>query len=278
MKKLLAVMLICAMMTSAFASCGNSDDESPESKGASVSDSAKEEKEESEKEEETEPETEEETEKETEEETEPETEKDTEEETEEENDFSDATTEGSIEGLWVSEEDLYGFVFENDLTGGVLADASSMIHFTSDGELFMSSITVAADSVNYDGTTLSVNVEGTDMLTMKRNDASDPDSFDGEYTFVSGAFYDGMVSSMSESFGISDGEASVYAIIEGEKMIVKFANLFTYTAEDGELTISGNFESLGIPDDSTIEYKFSGDNLILVNGEYDIMVFTKVEY
>ncbi len=61
-------------------------------------------------------------------------------------------------------------------------------------------------------------------------------------------------------------------------MFIEFAGLFTYTAENGELEIQGNFESLGIPNGSIIEYKFSDDKLVLINGEDDNMIFTKIEF
>ena len=88
MKKLVAFLTVCAVMTGAFASCGSEEKEESESeKDISVSESSEEEtteETESETEEETESETEEETQPETEEETEPETEEETEPETEEE--------------------------------------------------------------------------------------------------------------------------------------------------------------------------------------------------
>ncbi len=220
MKRLLAVLTVCAVMTGVFASCGDDKKEESESKkDVSVSESSDEEAtEETEPttEEETEPETEEETEPETEEETEPETEEETESETEEETeseteeetesetiDLSDATIEGSIDGLWMADNDLYGFSFESGGTGGILADATEKMHFTADGGLAISTVTVEPESVNYDGTTLSVEVEGNDMLTMIRNGESAPDSYDGEYTLISGALYDGMAASMAQCFVIS---------------------------------------------------------------------------
>ena len=288
MKKLLAVLMACAMMTGVFASCGK--DESSESKkDVSVSDSSEEDKTtESETEEDTtESETEEETEAETEEETETvseteteeeETESETEEETEEETeiDLSSATSEGSIEGIWISDA-LYGFSFESDGTGGILADASEKMHFTADGGLAVSTLTIAPESVSYDGTTLSVAVEGNEMLTMTRNDAGGSDGYDGKYTLISGALYDGFATSMSQSLGL-DVSTGVQVIVDGEEMFLNFANLFTYTAENGNLEISGNSEALGIPSGSVVEYKFSDDKLILVNGADDTMIFDKVEF
>ncbi|MCM1505691.1 MAG: hypothetical protein NC177_00945 [Ruminococcus flavefaciens] len=184
---------------------------------------------------------------------------------------SDRTTEGSVVGAWFSAEDTYGFRFEEDGTGGVFTDATEVLHFTSDGKLFFSSMTLEPETIQYDGTTLSVNMEGTDILTMTRNDGSNPDSFDGEYTFKSGAFYEGMVSSLGESFGISQEDAVVYAVVNGEEMFVEFAGLFTYSADNGSLAFEG-LEGLGIPDGTEITYEFSGNNLIITSDGEDMIL------
>ena len=93
------------------------------------------------------------------------------------------------------------------------------------------------------------------------------------YTFKSGAFYEGMVISLGESFGIEPENAVVYAIVDGEKMYVEFAELFSYTTDNGIAVFEG-LEGLGIPDGSAIEYEISGDNLIIDNqdGTEDILV------
>ncbi|MDE5771393.1 MAG: hypothetical protein K2I06_07170 [Ruminococcus sp.] len=283
MKKLFAVLMACAMMTGVFASCGSEEKEegSKSKKDISVSESAEDDKttqpetEEETEEDTTESETEEETESETEEETTESDEEDTNDE-ETEIDFSAATSEGSLEGTWVSDE-LFGFSFESDGKGGIIANATEKMHFTADGSLAISSITVSSESISYDGTTLSVNVENNDMLTMTRNGESDSDSYDGEYRLISGALYDGMATSMSQSLGL-DSSTDVYVIVDGEELFLNFSNLFTYTAENGNLEITGNCEALGIPDGSIVEYKFSDDKLILVNGENETIVFRKVEF
>lgn len=189
----------------------------------------------------------------------------------------DRTTEGSIIGAWYSVDSTYGFRFDENGTGGVFVDATEMLHFTDDGKFFISSMTLEPENIQYDGTTLSVNVQGTDMLTMTRNDGSNPDSFDGEYTFESGAFYDGMVSSLGESFGVTPEEAVVYAVVSGEEMFVEFAGLFSYSADNGSLAFEG-LETLGIPDGTGILYEFSGNNLIITNGNDEEMILEKIDF
>lgn len=186
------------------------------------------------------------------------------------------TTEGSVTGAWYSADDTYGFRFAEDGTGSVFTDATEMLHFTADGKFFVSTMTLEPENVQYDGTKLSVNVQGTDMLTMTRNDGSNPDSFDGKYTFESGAFYEGMVTSMGESFGVKPEEAVVYAVVDGEKMFVEFAGLFSYSADNGSLAFEG-LESLGIPDGSAVLYEFSGNNLIFTDGVNEKIILEKID-
>lgn len=184
----------------------------------------------------------------------------------------DRTTEGSIIGAWYY-DDAYGFRFDENGKGGVFVDATDMLHFTSDGKFFISEMTLEPETINFDGTNLSITMQGNEILSMTRNDGNNPDSFDGTYTFKSGAFYEGMASSMGGSFGIEPENAVVYAIVDGEKMYVEFAEIFTYTADNGIAVFEG-LESLGIPDGSAMEYEFSGDNLIIDNrdGTEDILV------
>ena len=187
------------------------------------------------------------------------------------------TTDGSIIGMWLSPDDSsYGFNFEEDMTGGIFVDATEMAHFTTDGKFFISAMTLEAENIDYDGTTLTVSLMGTEILSMTRNDENNPDSFDGSYTFVSGSFYDGMVTSMCDSFGIDEEDAVLYAIVTGEQMYIEFAKIFEYSAEDGVLTVSG-LENLDLPDGSITEYEFSDNKLIMTDPDGTSEIFEKIE-
>lgn len=182
----------------------------------------------------------------------------------------DITIDGNIVGTWIS-DDLYGFRFEENGSGSVFLYATDIVHFTADGQFFMSEMTLESETISFDGTNLSITVMENDVLTMTRNDGNNPDTFDGTYIFKSGAFYEGMVTSLAESFGINSEDAIVYAIVDGEEMYIEFAGLFTYTAEDGTAVFNG-LEGIGVPDGSDVEYEFSGDNLIIEEG-----IFTRID-
>lgn len=187
------------------------------------------------------------------------------------------TTDSSIIGMWLLPDDSsYGFRFEEDMTGGIFVDATETVHFTSDGKFFVSTMTLEPENISYDGTTLTVNLADTEILSMTRNDGNNPDSFDGLYTFSSGLFYDEMIPSMCDSFGIDEENAVLYCIVTGEQMYIEFAKIFEYSAENGVITLSGQGD-LAVLDGSTAEYKISGDKLIMTDPDGTSAIFEKIE-
>lgn len=188
------------------------------------------------------------------------------------------TTEGGILGSWYATDgNAYGFQFEENGTGGMFIDTTEKLHFTADGKLLFAQMTLEPKCINYDGTNLSVTFQDIDVLTMKRNDADDPDSFDGKYTIISGDFYDGLVSQLSERFGTTTEDNTVYAIVDGEKMYIEIADVFTYTADNGSISFKGLMAGMGIPDDTAFSYEFDGKNLIFTDMSNDEMIFEKFD-
>lgn len=188
------------------------------------------------------------------------------------------TTDSSIIGMWISLDDSsYGFDFEEDMTGGLLLDATGTAHFTSDGKFFVSAMTLEPENINYDGTTLTVNLADTEILSMTRNDGNNPDSFDGLYTLVSGLFYDDMVTSMCDSFGIDEENAVLYCMVTGEQMYIEFAKIFEYSTSDGIIIILSGQGGADILDGSVAEYEISGDKLIMTDLDGTQAILEKVE-
>lgn len=190
----------------------------------------------------------------------------------------DIATGGDIVGAWLSQEDSsYGFNFREDQTCGVLADSTEVYHFTTDGKFVMSDMTIESDGITNDGTTVSVNLVDNDILTMKRNDGNNSGGFDGSYTIVSGALYDGMVESMCESFGVDEETATIYAVIKGDKMYIELANVMEY-ATLGNLIILDGLESFDVPSGAYVEYEVSGNTLTIFDEDgTESEVFYKIE-
>ncbi len=285
MKKLISVLMACAMVTGTFVSCGKDEkEESSESKkDVSVSESAEEDKT-------TEPETEEETEEDTTEvetTTEAVTEEDTtevEEETTEsvdedsetdgestEVDISEGVSDENIIGMWLSEDDdvVMGFNFNEDGNADIFMDMTELTHFTSDGKLFMDSETFESDCISYDGTVLAVTVNGQDAFTMTKESGS-ADGFDGIYTMTSGVIYDSLMTSVDES-------TEVFVIVSGESLYSGYRDMFKYSANDGTIKMTG-LETIGIDKDIVSQYEINGDVAVLHDFDGEEMEMKKLVY
>lgn len=295
MKKLLAVLTVCTMLTCAFASCGNEKEESSESKkDVSVSDSSEEDttaEEVTTEETETTTETTEETTTETTTEETTTTETTTEtttsvDETEEENgesieedtktDFesiinSEGVTDENILGMWFAEEDdvVMGFNFKEDGNADIFMDMSELIHFTSDGKLFMSDAVLESDYINYDGSTLAVTVNEQDAFTMTKESGS-ADSFDGVYTMKSGTIYDSLMTSVDES-------TEILVIVNGEKLYSGYRNMFRYSANGETVTMTG-LETIGIENDAQSKYLVNGDSIVFHDFDGEEMEMKKLVF
>lgn len=143
-------------------------------------------------------------------------------------------SEENIVGMWVSEDhtgNFIGFDFKDNGNVDIFMDTTTMAHFTADGKLMMKNSEKESEfESQFDGTTLSINASNMDILTMTK-DSGDSDSLDGEYTLVSGAFYD----SMKESSGFSE----MYMIVSGESMYLGYKNLLSYKTDRNNISISG---------------------------------------
>lgn len=243
MKKLLVVLMTCAVVTVAFASCGSKEkEESSETKtDVSVSDSAEEDT------------TVEET---TTEEVVEETES-TEAESEESERSTDAENSESITGMWFVDYESYGFyAYEND-SGSIVLDVSQIVHIQSDGSLYLSGETVNAEDVVYDAGLLTVTIDGSEM-TLEKDDTN-LDKIDGRYYITDiGNFNDANIMGVISDMGIESPDPAVY--IEGDKIYLEFENMFTYNAKDGNITVSEDFDAIALYKDSVITYEFIDDD------------------
>lgn len=268
MKKLIAFLTVCTMMTCAFGSCGK-DKDSESSAESSISATKKEEV--SETETTIEPTTETVTETTTSATTETTTEtttqtttetttetvttstsaeSDTQSETVETIAQSDVSEE-SIIGKWFTKADddtFMGFDFKENGNIDMFVDISELSHFTTDGKLVMQDVTFNSQ---FDGTILSVNVNGTDLMTMSKYDGG-TDTLNGTYNLLSGSLYDNMIQS---------GQSNISIIISGEKMYLDYQDMLTYKIDGNNISMSG-FENLDSDIDSVVStYEIQGNQV-----------------
>lgn len=273
MKKLIAFLTVCTMMTCAFGSCGK-DKDSESSAESSISATKNEEV--SETETTIEPTTETVTETTTSATTETTTEttatetttqtttetttetvttstsaeSDTQSETVETIAQSDVSEE-SIIGKWFTKADddtFIGFDFKENGNIDMFVDISELSHFTTDGKLVMQDVTFNSQ---FDGTILSVNVNGTDLMTMSKYDGG-TDTLNGTYNLLSGSFYDNMIQS---------GQSNISIIISGEKMYLDYPDMLTYKIDGNNISMSG-FKNLDADIDSVVStYEIQGNQV-----------------
>lgn len=268
MKKLIAFLTVCTMMTCAFGSCGK-DKDSESSAESSISATKKEEV--SETETTIEPTTETVTETTTSATTETTTEtttqtttetttetvttstsaeSDTQSETVETIAQSDVSEE-SIIGKWFTKADddtFIGFDFKENGNIDMFVDISELSHFTTDGKLVMQDVTFNSQ---FDGTILSVNANGTDLMTMSKYDGG-TDTLNGTYNLLSGSLYDNMIQS---------GQSNISIIISGEKMYLDYPDMLTYKIDGNNISMSG-FENLDSDIDSVVStYEIQGNQV-----------------
>ncbi|MDE6677716.1 MAG: hypothetical protein K2K02_01625 [Ruminococcus sp.] len=185
-------------------------------------------------------------------------------------------TEENIIGAWRLSDDKYGLRFNENGTGNLFVDSTEMLQFADDGNFIISNTYFEPEEINYDGTTFSIDIDDTDMLTMTRNGDSNPDSFNGKYTIKSGAYYDGMIDSIGDSFGIESEDVVVYLIVDGEKTFVEFSGVFIYSVEKGSLVFEG-LENIGISDGSLVPCKMSENGIILTGDNKEKRTFEKTD-
>lgn len=290
MKKLLAILAACSMITFAMAGCGDKksdDDEKESSSSSSVSESSEDEsEEESSKDESSEEES-------SDEESSDEESSEAGLSGEESSDSSSAASGPSIVeagqvdpavlGDWYSEDLGGSFCFDDKNVVSMGMDYSSIMYFNADKELVMpdSSGTEISVPVDYDGSTLSVSysddTEGASMelMTLVRTDAANPDSLDGNYELIDGELYDSLITAL-----FSDTDTTISMAVSGENLYIKMT-VCEYTADGEKLEMFGDGLSLfGIAsqEEAVLDYTVSGDSLSMTDASGESMDFTKVTY
>ncbi|NLT08366.1 MAG: hypothetical protein GXY08_02555 [Ruminococcus sp.] len=204
-------------------------------------------------------------------------------------DEAPAPAGGDIKGMWGGFSSDNGadvlLAFEDGGKGALYFDMSSVMYFKSDRSLWMDGITLGKNSVSYDGKTITVKMDadslGVDpskldeldedtaamftqpILILTRTDSADSSTLDGEYKFDGGIFSDQLTQSMMEDSEGVDKD-SLRAIIKGEKMLMKFADIVTYTTSGTKLTVSSDNPIFKQEfNESSVDYTVDGDTLYI---------------
>lgn len=255
MKKIIAVLTFCTMITCAFASC--SEEEKSESSVSESSASVSETAEESET-------------------AEDEISAEESEVSAEESAVSDDTApaEETITGTWLVDNEKYGFTANEDGTVNLVLDVSEIVHLTSDGGLYLSGENFSADYVSYEALTLDAVINGSEVILVK-DDAVD--EINGRYLIVDlGDFTDDNLASLIAEMGLESYNPYIY--IDGENFYLEYENIFEYTAENGNITVSEDFPAIELYKDSVITYEFTDGNHVNITADGFAVTMTRADF
>lgn len=205
---------------------------------------------------------------------------------------SDEAIGGNITGYWEMPDEgdeTIAMGFDENGNGSIFVDATSIMYFTSDQNLYMEGMEFAAE---FDGKTITVTAdpsdfgepEDTDMdltiLTLERTGKPDASGLDGEYSLTGGMMGELLISSFAQEFS-AGADIPVYMIIDGENFGIKLDNLFTYSTNRNMLTISGLdtiSDELDGMDSGEVPYSVNGDELTIFDDNGDIIIMPRFEY
>ncbi|MDE5764640.1 MAG: hypothetical protein K2N49_07580 [Ruminococcus sp.] len=185
-------------------------------------------------------------------------------------------TKDMLIGEWYSDEIHGSFVFKDDNMLYLKVDFTDMLYIDEKGSAELSSGNPDNAQYSYDGTLYSLSIgegdEKIDMITMERN-GEPSDSVYGEYTLMSGIFYD----QLSEQYGNIENR---YGIIVAENALDAEIRMCSYETDSENIIFTGDgMDIFGISGDNgnIARYRciIEKDVMTLVanNGN---LVFTKV--
>lgn len=204
--------------------------------------------------------------------------------------ISTALIDTEIIGKWWNGTN--GYIFGDDRKVSLVMDFSAMnINFTSDGEFNKAGEIIGKDDIQYDGKNLMVNYKTIDennmadvniIISMERNDAENPDSFDGSYTIYGGL----LMEYLAENVGISltdikkDDDIEFLAEVDGESLILTVENYCDYETVGNSIEMFSKYMDYidESADSVKYDYKIDGDTLTMTySGAGLIETYERVE-
>lgn len=185
---------------------------------------------------------------------------------------------GDITGSWdmtdKSSGEIITLMLEKNGSGSVYIDLCKYIFFTKEKRLYLLGMETNENSVQFDGATLTATLEtdllgrkfkelakGNVLLTLEKVEPGSPDDLNGDYRFTGGEAWKYLTENYLDK--ITGGrDIPVFARISNEDFGIKIDEIFSYTAEETTLTLSG---ASGILSEAkgNIGYSVYDDKLIL---------------
>jgi len=192
---------------------------------------------------------------------------------------ADIAGKWSIDSLENESIEQGGIIF-NDGNGSAYTDSSKMFHFNDEGLVIGSdddtaTRTISKDLFKEEGKTLTIDLSGMELLIMNKLDETE--GYNGTYSLDGGILYEQLSAQISGSEENTAEAVDITLIFNGDKSEMIFNDLFDYETKDGQLTLSGNSDVMGLSTDgNSAEYKIEGDKLTIIT-KNGTETFTRVK-
>lgn len=298
MKKLIALLACCSMLTFSFAACGDKDDDDDSSKKSKTSSSAvaddededddtdesededKDAKDTKDKDSDDEDEDNDKDSKDSDDEDDTDdaddkdSEKDSDDADDEDDDddfsYSSSDVEEQLLGTWettVSGNIIERFVFKENGKFDLLVDWSQYFNVKGD-KVYIGGSDVTSFT-EFDGKKFNISNNGSDVMLMTKKSGSS-DSYDGEYTINGGVLKD----TIDQQYPDQD----MTIIVDGENSYIAMNDITTYTIEDDIIKMKNTPDKLfGNYDDLASKFELDGDKLTLTDPDGTVTKLTKIK-
>ena len=149
-------------------------------------------------------------------------------------------------------------------------DLSEEAHFSGKNFIVEGS-DLGAENTSFENDKLTVNMNSTDLLHMTRIEG-EGDALDGTYNELGGMLFD--------ELSKETGDLELKAKIDGEKLIVIYDKLCTYTVSDDTVTLKNPPAALlgeSGKDEAEMKFKIEGDKLTLTSDDGTEDTLTRIK-
>lgn len=167
---------------------------------------------------------------------------------------SDSKSEkNGIEDKWYSDDKKMGFSFNSDSSVDLFMDISEQIYFSGE-TLYFQDTAAPAESITLNGDELSINIGGTEIMTLQKKESREGSDYYGEYAVKSGMLYN----SLPESSG------DILLTLTDGASVCTYAGVMTYSLDGSTMKLTDSLGLFGEKDkEESVNYEVSGDELTL---------------
>ena len=166
---------------------------------------------------------------------------------------SSGKSDKELLGSWYSDDKKMGFSFNSDSSVDLFMDISEQIYFSGE-TLYFQDTAAPAESITLNGDELSINIGGTEIMTLQKKESREGSDYYGEYAVKSGMLY----KSLPESSG------DILLTLTDGASVCTYAGVMTYSLDGSTMKLTDSLGLFGEKDkEESVNYEVSGDELTL---------------